>query len=158
MRNPEAHLDIDAPIEVVWAVMVDTAAYSEWNSFVREAECPSPPSVGDPITLHVEFTPGGRRITSPERISVLQAPRGDGVRTAHLAYVFEGWPARLGLVRGTRHQHLRQEPGGPTRYDTVELFRGPLVALAGPKRVQAGFERHAADLKARAEALAAQDS
>jgi hypothetical protein len=156
MRNPEAQVEIDAPIDVVWSVMVDTAAYGEWNSFVREAQCPSPPSVGDPIRLHVEFTPGSRRITSPERITVLEPPSGggDGVRTAHLAYVFEGWPARLGLVRGTRHQRLRQEPGGPTRYETVEEFSGPLVALAGPTRVQAGFERHAADLKARAESPA----
>jgi hypothetical protein len=156
-RNPEAHAVIDAPIEVVWAVMVDTARYGEWNSFVREAECPSPPNVGDPIVLHVEFTPGSRRITSPERISVLEPPAepgGEETRNAHLAYVFEGWPARLGLVRGTRHQRLTQEPGGPTRYDTVEEFSGPLVALAGPKRVQAGFERHATDLKSRAEALA----
>ncbi len=158
MRNPEASVEIDAPIEVVWAVMVDTARYGEWNSFVREAECPSPPAVGDPIRLHVEFTPGGRRVTSPERITRLQAPQdAAGVRVAHLAYVFEGWPARLGLVRGTRHQRLRQAPGGPTRYETVEEFSGPLVALAGPGRVQRGFERHAADLKARAEALA-QDS
>jgi hypothetical protein len=156
MRHPQARAVIDAPIEVVWAVMLDTASYAGWNSFVRQADCASPPSVGDPIRLHVEFTSGGRRITSPERITVLDGPRSgdDGARTAHLAYVFEGWPARLGLVRGTRHQRLRQEPGGPTTYDTVEEFSGPLVALAGPGRVQAGFERHAADLKARAEALA----
>src|SRR5689334_23311959 len=154
MPNPEAHVEIDAPIDVVWAVMTDTAAYAEWNSFVREADCPSPPKVGDPIVLHVEFTPGGRRITSPERITALDPPTGEGTRTALMSYVFEGWPARLGLVRGVRHQRLTQEPGGPTRYDTVEEFSGPLVALAGPKRVQAGFERHAADLKARAESLA----
>ena len=151
MRNPEAHVEIDAPIDVVWAVMLDTQAYGEWNSFVRRADCPSPPSVGDPIVLHVEFTPGGRRITSPERITAIEPPSGDGTRTALLSYVFEGWPARLGLVRGVRHQRLTQEPGGPTRYDTVEEFSGPLVALAGPGRVQAGFERHAADLKRRAE-------
>ena len=112
--------------------------------------------MGDPIRLHVEFEPGRRRVTSPERITVLEPPSGEPhqTRTAHLAYVFEGWPARLGLVRGTRHQRLTQGPGGPTRYETVEEFSGPLVPLAGPNRVQAGFERHAADLKARAEALA----
>jgi len=154
MRNPEAHAVIDAPIEVVWEVMVDTARYAEWNSFIRLAECPSPPSVGDPIRLHVEFKPGGRRITSPERISILDGPAGGSPRRAHLAYVFEGWPARWRLVRGTRHQRLTQEPGGPTLYETVEELSGPLVALAGPRRVQAGFVRHAADLKAQAESLA----
>ena len=154
MRNPEAHIEIDAPIEVVWAVMTDTAAYGEWNSFVRVAECPGPPSVGDPIVLHVEFTPGSRRVRSPERISALDGPSGETTKQALMSYVFEGWPAKLGLVRGVRHQRLMQEPGGPTRYDTVEEFSGPLVPLAGPRRVQAGFERHAADLKTRAESLA----
>ncbi len=152
--RPTARVSIDAPIEVVWAVMLDTDRYAEWNSFVRLAECRSPPSVGDPIRLHVEFEPGGRRTVSPERITVLDPPSDEPVRRAHLAYVFEGWPARLGLVRGTRHQRLTQEPDGPTVYDTVEEFSGPLVPLAGPGRVQRGFERHAADLKARAEALA----
>ena len=77
-----------------------------------------------------------------------------GVRTACLSYVYEGLPAKLGLVRGTRHQRLRQEPGGPTSYDTVEEFSGPLVRFAGPDRVAEGFRRHAAGLKQRAEELA----
>ena len=75
----------------------------------------------------------------------------DGVRRATLAYVFEGWPAKLGLVRGTRSQTLTQAPGGPTRYETVEEFSGPLVKLAGPGRVAEGFRRHAEALKRRCE-------
>lgn len=153
-RNPEASAVIDAPIEVVWQVMLDTARYGEWNPFVRAAECPSPPSPGDPIRLHVEFA-GGRQVVSPERVTVVEPPYDDaGVRRATLAYVYEGWPARLGLVRGTRFQRLSQPPGGPTRYDTVEEFTGPLVPLAGPARVEEGFRRHAEALKARAEELA----
>ena len=67
---------------------------------------------------------------SPERISAVEPPAsgGDAV-TARLSYDYEGIGARLGLVRGTRHQRLRQEPGGPTAYDTVEEFSGPLVLL-----------------------------
>ena len=41
--TPRAAVDIDAPIDRVWAVMLDTASYGEWNPFVVEAECPSPP-------------------------------------------------------------------------------------------------------------------
>jgi hypothetical protein len=76
------------------------------------------------------------------------------VTTATLAYVYRGFGSRSGLIRGTRYQRLRQEPGRPTTYDTVEEFSGPLVPLAGPGRVQDGFERHAAALKARSESLA----
>ena len=111
--NPRASVEIDAPLEQVWAVMLDTEAYAEWNPFVVRAECPSPPKVGDPIVLHVRWA-NGRGTTSPERISAIEPPHDDdGVRRATLAYVFEGWPAKLGLVRGTRYQRLSQKPGGP---------------------------------------------
>jgi hypothetical protein len=149
--NPECSVSIEAPLDLVWEVMLDTASYAEWNPFVVRAECPTPPQVGDPIVLHVRW-PNGRGTRSPERISILEPPYDDhGTRRATLAYVFEGWPARLGLVRGTRFQRLSQVEGGPTRYETVEEFSGPLVPLAGPRRVEDGFRRHAAALKARCE-------
>jgi uncharacterized protein YndB with AHSA1/START domain len=153
--NPRASVDIDAPIDRVWAVMLDTGAYGEWNPFVVRAECATPPKVGDPIKLHVRWA-NGRGTTSPERISEVDPPHDDdGVRRATLTYVYEGLPSKLGLVRGTRHQRLSQTPDGPTRYETVEEFSGPLVALAGPRRVEDGFRRHAEALKARCEELAA---
>jgi hypothetical protein len=146
--DPRASIEIDAALDEVWAVMLDTASYADWNPFVVRAECAADPQVGDPILLHVRWA-NGRGTTSPERISVLESPHDDeeGVRRATLAYVYEGLPAKLGLVRGTRFQRLSQAPGGPTRYDTVEEFSGPPVRLAGPKRVEDGFRRHAEALR-----------
>jgi uncharacterized protein YndB with AHSA1/START domain len=150
MAHPAASVSIAAPLDRVWAVMVDTASYGEWNPFVESVECAAT-SVGEPIVLHVRWA-NGRTTTSPERISVVDPPHDDGgVRRATLAYVYEGLPARLGLVKGTRFQRLTQEPGGPTRYETVEEFSGPLVRLAGPQRVEDGFRRHAEALKKRCE-------
>jgi hypothetical protein len=151
--NPAAHVEIDAPLAVVWEVMLDTERYGEWNPFVVRAETPQPPAAGSPIVLHVRWASGGKA-RSPERITAIEPPSTDPATcetTALLSYEYEGLPARLGLVRGTRHQRLRQVPGGPTSYDTVELFRGPLVRLAGPARVADGFRRHAAALRTRAE-------
>lgn len=151
--QPSASVTIDAPLELVWEVMFDTAAYAEWNPFVERAETASPPEVGNPIVLHVRWA-NGRTTRSPERISAVEAPAtSDGVTTACLSYVYEGWPAKIGLVRGTRHQRLAQRAGGPTTYDTVEEFSGPLVRFAGPDRVADGFRRHAEGLKRRAESL-----
>ena len=154
-EDPKASTLIDAPLDAVWAVMLDTAAYGEWNPFVLRADCPTPPVVGDPIRLHVEFA-DGKRVVSPERISCVVPPYDgpDGTRRAELAYDYEGLPARLHLVRGRRWQRLTQAPGGRTRYETVEEFRGPLVRFAGPDRVQEGFLRHAEALRTRAEATA----
>ena len=152
-HRPSAAADIDAPLDTVWAVMTDTARYGEWNPFVVRVDCDGPAEVGKQIRLHVEFA-GGRKAVSPERITVVEAPYDDdGTRRATLAYVYEGWPARLGLVRGTRWQRLSQSPGGTTRYETVEEFSGPLVPLAGPARVEEGFRRHAEALRRRAEQL-----
>lgn len=154
MSDPAATIEIDAPIDVVWRIMLDTERYAEWNPFVVRADTPLPPAVGNPIVLHVRWATG-RGTTSPERITALEPPASDaaGVATALLSYVYEGLPARLGLVRGTRHQRLTQRPGGPTRYETVEEFSGPLVRLAGPGRVADGFRRHAEGLRTRAESL-----
>ncbi|KAA1428381.1 SRPBCC domain-containing protein [Nocardioides antri] len=152
--DPRASVEIDAPIEVVWAVMLDTEAYPEWNPFVVRADTPQPAAVDNPILLHVRWA-NGKGAKSPERITAVEppAPAGDGTTTALLSYVYEGLPAKLGLVRGTRHQRLTQRPGGPTTYDTVEEFSGPLVRLAGPDRVAEGFRRHAEALKQRAESV-----
>ncbi|MCR1783656.1 SRPBCC domain-containing protein [Nocardioides carbamazepini] len=155
--NPSARIDIDAPLDVVWEVMTDTERYAEWNPFVERAETAQPPLVGNPIVLHVVWATGGRT-RSPERITALDAPTTDpatGTTTALMSYVYEGLPAKLGLVKGVRHQRLTQRPGGPTTYETVEEFRGPLVRLAGPGRVADGFRRHAEGLKAKAEQAAA---
>ena len=151
--NPSATIEIHAPLAEVWQVMLDTGQYAAWNPFVVRVETTSPPAVGTPLVLHVRWA-GGSTSRSPERISTLEPPTTyDGVTTALLSYVYEGLPARLGLVRGVRHQRLSQPDGGPTTYATVEEFSGPLVALAGPGRVADGFRRHAEALKARAEAL-----
>lgn len=151
--NPSASIDIDAPLQLVWQVMLETEAYGEWNPFVVRADTPQPPAMGNPIVLQVRWA-NGKGTTSPERISYLQPPEAErGTTCACLSYVYEGWPARLGLVRGTRHQRLTQQPGGPTTYHTVEEFSGPLVRLAGPGRVAEGFRRHAEALKRRAESL-----
>jgi hypothetical protein len=157
-RNPEASVQIDAPLDVVWGVMLDTPAYGEWNPFLFRLECPPSPDVGDAIVLHVRWA-DGTTTRSPERITIVERPATDteGVRRATLGYVYEGLPAKLGLVRGTRYQRLSQLPDGSTTYDTVEVFSGPLVRLAGPGRVADGFRRHAEALKSRAESLATQD-
>ena len=94
----------------------------------------------------------GSRRRAPSGSPSIDPPHEEGgVRRATLAYVYEGLPSKLGLVRGVRYQRLSQSPGGPTHYDTVEEFSGPLVKLAGPQRVEDGFRRHAEALKRRCE-------
>jgi hypothetical protein len=152
VSHPRASVEIDAPIDEIWDVMLDTAAYPAWNPFVVRAECPTPPHVGDRIMLWMRGA-DGKGTRSAARVSAVDHPTPDrgGVLHADLAYVHQGLPSRLGLVRATRHQRLTQRPGGPTTYDSVQVLSGPLVRLAGPGRVAEGFRRHAEALKRRCE-------
>jgi hypothetical protein len=150
---PSASIEIDAPLGLVWDVMLDTAAYGEWNPFCYRIDCDAPPAVGVPVRLHVRWGNGGTA-RSRERITAVEPPHEeDGTISALLSYAYEGIPDRLGLVHSVRHQRLTQAPGAPTLYETVQELTGPLVRLAGPARITDGFRRHAAGLKARAEAL-----
>ena len=56
MRTLEARIDIDAPVDRVWAVLRDTAAYAEWNPFIRTIEGALQP--GSRLTVRIEL-PGG---------------------------------------------------------------------------------------------------
>ena len=158
MGTADATVSIDAPLELVWSVMLDLDSYDRWNPFIVRVDRPGgrQARVGDPITLHVRFG-GGRRYASRERITAIEppAPYGDGVR-ATLTYDFAGPLHATGLVRGRRFQYVEQLPGQSTVYGTSERFRGLLTPIVPTAAVANGFRRHAKALKSRAEELATQ--
>jgi hypothetical protein len=131
--------------------MLDLAAYPAWNPFVVQIDGPEgrPAAVGDELVLHVRWA-SGRGVTTSERITRLEPPT-DGRAT--LEYEFGGPLAALALVRGRRLQEVEGSPDGRTRYRTSERLHGLLAFAAPIGRVQDGFERHAAALRARAEAV-----
>lgn len=154
MATPSAEVSIDAPLALVWQVVVDTDLYGVWNPFCYQIDCDGPPAPGVAVLLHVRWA-NGRTVRSPERITVVTPPlHGDNSGTAQLSYAYEGLPDKLGLVHSVRHQWLSQEGDGPTVYTTRQELTGPMVRFAGPARITDGFERHAQGLKQRAESLA----
>jgi hypothetical protein len=145
---------IEAPIDLVWSVMLDTERYGEWNPFIVRIDRPEdrPLVVGDEIELHVVWHTGGK-VTSRERVRTLEGPDQHHGRRALLEYEFHGLVGALGLVRGRRIQELSRIDGGVTAYNTRERLKGPLAWAAPLGRVQDGFDRHARALKERAESL-----
>jgi uncharacterized protein YndB with AHSA1/START domain len=155
-RAAEAAIDIDAPIETVWRVMLDLHAYPEWNPFiVRVLRAPASIEVGSRFELCVRWADGGEA-RSAEIVTCADAPAASepGRRTARFAYRFTGPLHSLHLVRAVRVQDLEQLPGQPTRYHTREEFHGLFKAALPMRNIQDGFERHARALKARAESFA----
>lgn len=145
---------IHAPIDVVWSVMIDLRAYREWNPFIVDIVASGDAHVGQSMALTVRFE-NGRTITSPEEISILDAPTKSegGVSRAKLEYVFRGPLDRYNLVRGRRVQTLESDGEARTIYRTEERFSGWLAFGVPLANVQDGFERHASALAARAESL-----
>jgi hypothetical protein len=146
---------IEAPIDLVWSVMLDTEAYQEWNPFIVAIDRPEdrPLEVGDLIVLHVHWHTGGS-VRSTERVRSIEGPEHQHGRRALLEYEYRGAFGTMGLVRGRRIQELSRIDDGVTAYNTRERLRGPLAFAAPLGRVQDGFDRHAAALKDRAEHLA----
>jgi len=142
----EAEIIISAPAALVWAVLVDLAHYSDWNSLVYSMK--SNLRVGDRLTMKVRMRPrwGWNVVTVNEVIRV------DAQRRLVWRTLSPWW-----LLQGERWQTLEALDLNRTRYTTSEGFTGilaPLVKWAVGRDLQRGFENVARDLKQRAETLA----
>ena len=138
-------IEIDASPAAVWAVLTDTAAYPDWNPFLRRLDG----ELQEGARLQVEIAPpGGRAMTFKPTVLTVEPARE--LR----------WLGRL-LVRGLfdGEHSFRLEPlenGRRTRFTQSERFSGILV---GPLRktlakTERGFEQMNEALKRRVEARA----
>jgi hypothetical protein len=136
----DTKIDIAAPPSSVWRVVVDFAAYPEWNPFIRHIEGEA--RAGARLSITVQ-PPGGRPMSF--KPTVLVADPGRELRWLGRVLVpslFDG-EHRLGLVatdQGCRFVH-------------GEMFCGLLVPLFGGMldATAQGFAAMNAALKARAE-------
>src|ERR1700742_1628720 len=74
-REIQSQIDIDAPPEAVWAVLADTAAYPEWNPFLRRLSG----ELREGAKLEVEIAPPGARAMT-FKPTVLAADEGRELR------------------------------------------------------------------------------
>ena len=144
-RAIQHQIDIDAPAGAVWAQLVDTAAYHEWNPFLRGLA--GDLSIGSRLSVEIA-PPGGRAMTF--RPTVLAAEAERELR----------WLGSLlvpGLLDGEHSFRLEALPDGRTRLTQAETFRGLLVGLfAGTlEKTRSGFAQMDIALKHRAEATVA---
>ena len=144
MTEIEKVIDIEAPPDAVWRVLMDFDAYPEWNPFIPSIS--GRPEPGETLTVRLE-PPGGRGITIKPK--VLAVEPGSELR----------WKGKL-LVSGVFDgEHiLRIEPAGEGRSRFVhrEEFGGVLVSLVKGTlgKTAEGFEQMNAALKQRVEAQA----
>ena len=138
MRVHEASATIEATPEAVWAVLVDGAAYPQWDPNVERVE--GRIAAGERIKVFTKLQPGR---AFPVQVSAFEPP-------ARMVWS-GGMP--LGLFRGVRTFTLTREGEARTRIHTREEFRGPLLPLIGRSipDLNPSFQQFVAGLKRRAE-------
>ena len=148
----KATIEINAPIDIVWSVILDFKNYQQWNPFIYEVKnVPDQLEIGSRFQLLVRWADGSTA-DSWETVTHLSAPSMvDEESSALLTYRYSSWLARYGLVRAFREQHLIQRSGQMTIYRTQETFHGILARFLPLSSVQDGFQRHAQALKQYAE-------
>ena len=141
MRAIEAAIEIDAPAEVVWEILVDLDSYAEWNPFITEAS--GEIRRGERLKIRIE-PPGTRDATF--RPTVLTAERGRRLE----------WLGRLLVPKifDGRHQlHIHPLDNDRVRFVQREEFSGMLVSVVLNEEATAqGFREMNEALKERAEA------
>lgn len=144
VRTIRSTLEIRAPIDVVWQVLTDFAAYPEWNPHVRQVIGQA--GVGRRLTL-VSHPPGGRPMRFRPVITAWRPPHELRWLTKFIT---------SGVF--TAEHGFRLEPIDDERVRFVqdETFRGVAVPLYARLRLPAtrrGFEQMSQALRERAELL-----
>lgn len=157
---------IDAPIEKVWEALLDFPSYPEWNSLMRSqvivehSDKPlqdQTPREGSYIALIAHLPPS----MDPPRFSLL-SPAKVRLVVSHLDpdNYRVAWTNRMPpwLMTTERWQWLtvvESESEGKTKYETIEVFKGPAAWIAKwlvAPYLRLGFRAMADDLKKRSEA------
>ena len=143
MLELRTEIEIDAPVERVWAVLTDFDKFPDWNPFIRR--------------IH-----GNAQVGS--RLDMFLGASGTrGMRFRPIAKVVVPnrelrWLGRLGLPRLFDGEHIFQiEPLGSTRARFIqrERFRGlfvPLLARSLNRDARRGFAEMNQALRARVNA------
>ncbi len=138
MKAYEATTRIKATPDAIWKVLVDGAAYPNWDSGVVSVE--GAIAAGERIKVVSEVSP---KRAFPVRVT--------GFEPAESMTWTGGMP--LGLFRGVRTFTLFPAAKASTRFTMREEYTGPLAPLIGRSIPDLGpsFERFATGLKRRVE-------
>ncbi|NJO06302.1 MAG: sulfatase-like hydrolase/transferase [Chloroflexaceae bacterium] len=119
LRRYEHHIDIDAPVETVWAVFTDFARFGEWNPLLTQVEVDDGGelAIDTSLTLRATGIPGTVKAT----VTKVEPPFALGW-VDHLPLKL--LTPRFGIV-------LLPLEGERTRFIVKETFEGPLLPVVG---------------------------
>lgn len=115
MHRLETQIEIEAPVERVWALLIDFPSHSRWNPFVRSIE--GTLEIGQSLKVFIQ-PPGANGMQF--RPTVLAVEPNLELR----------WKGKLllpGLFDGEHYFRLEGKPGGGLTFRQGEVFSGILV-------------------------------
>jgi hypothetical protein len=117
MHQLETQIEIEAPVEQVWSLLIDFPLYPRWNPFVRSIE--GNLVIGQPLKIFIQ-PPGASGMRFRPTVLTVQPNRE--LR----------WKGKLllpGLFDGEHYFKLEAKPGGGLTFRQGEIFSGILVPL-----------------------------
>jgi hypothetical protein len=135
-------IEIQAPPERVWSILIDFPSYEHWNPFIRHIH--GSPQAGSP--LHVRLQPSGTRAMEFHP-TVLVADRPRELR----------WLGRVlmpGIFNGEHRFVIHELASHRVRFEQSERFTGiliPFFRASLERDAKRGFVEMNAALKQRAE-------
>ena len=144
-RTIRSAIEIRAPLETVWRVLTDFAAYAEWNPHVRQIR--GRPAVGSRLTIHSR-PPGGRTVVLRPVVIAWEPPTQLRWRGTFIS---------KRLFSGEHGFRLEQLDESRVRFHQDETFSGLLVPFYSRLRLpgtRIGFAQVNEALRERAEAAA----
>lgn len=142
-------LDINAPAEVVWQIVVDFDHYPAWNPLNRFFHLDTRAEVGETVTFGPRWGPYDRR-TLGDAAFVQRETLTVWEEHCCLAYA-----AMAPWLNAERVQYIARVAAERSRYYTYERTAGilaPLVRRFYARRITEGFTANGLALKQRAEA------
>lgn len=136
------HLDIQAPADKVWDLLMNFEGYNSWNPFIQKISGKS--SVGSILKIQLNLEGRKPMVISP-RVVIYEPQR-------HFA-----WQGKLlfrGLFDGEHHFKLQELNASSCRFEHFENFSGILVPVFRKmlnRETRAAFERMNQKLKELAE-------
>jgi hypothetical protein len=112
MREVYTDIDIDAPAEHVWRILIDIERWREWNPFIPEIS--GDVSVGSKLRVRIE-PPGGKAMTFKPTVSCV---------TENRDFIWAGSLPIPGAFRGEHIFELRPIDNSRTKVIHKEEFHG----------------------------------
>lgn len=132
-RIIDTSIDIDAPPEEVWSVIVDFRSWECWNDFIPKVEGNF--RVRERMRIRV-VPPGLKPMTFKPEVYLIKPNE---------AIVWGGSFLKI-IYRGDHSFLLEPLPGGKTRFRQIERFMGPMVLFMGAMIKKTGLGYHQMNL------------